>query len=95
MGFYCTENLGQAKKWAVSKAGIDKPGCISYYEYDTNIDVNIKIFRDLTDEWLDFIAHCRNGGTHDFDIVAGPMADDQIWDHVNVFLRKDMSKNNL
>lgn len=91
-GFYCTQNLGQAKKWAISRAGIHDPGCVSCYEYDTSIDVKLQIFKGVTDEWLDFIAYCRNGGEHDFDIVVGPMADDQIWDHVNAFLRKDMTR---
>ena len=34
----------------------------------------------------DFIADCRNGSLHDYDIVEGPMADDTIWNYVNDFL---------
>ena len=40
----------------------------------------------MTDAWLDFIARCRNGETHPYDIVEGPMADDTIWNYVNDFL---------
>ena len=36
----------------------------------------------MTDEWLDFVVDCRQGVTHQYDIVEGPMADDQIWDYV-------------
>lgn len=40
----------------------------------------------MTDDWLDFIAKCRNGETHTYDIVEGPMANDTIWNYVNDFL---------
>ena len=46
----------------------------------------------MTDEWLDFIAKCRSGATHDFDIVEGPMADDTIWNFVNDFLSGDIGR---
>ena len=41
---------------------------------------------NLSDDWLDFIAKCRNGKTHSFDIVEGPMANDTIWNYVNDYL---------
>ena len=43
---------------------------------------SLKILRfpERSDEWLDFIAKCRAGETHPYDIVEGPMADDPIWD---------------
>ena len=37
-------------------------------------------------EWLDFIAKCRSGATHNYDIVEGPMANDTVWNYVNDFL---------
>ena len=40
----------------------------------------------MTEEWLDFIADCRTGKEHSFDIVEGPMADDEVWDYVEDFL---------
>ena len=40
----------------------------------------------MTEEWLDFIAACRNGTPHDYDIVEGPMADDTIYNYVQGFL---------
>ncbi|NFO29338.1 DUF3990 domain-containing protein [Clostridium botulinum] len=36
-------------------------------------DLNIKIFDKMTEEWLDFIVKCRNGETHRYDIVEGPI----------------------
>ena len=43
-------------------------------------------------KWLDFIAICRSGKHHDYDIVEGPMADDTIWNYVNDFLSGDISR---
>lgn len=47
----------------------------------------------MTDEWLDFIAACRNGLVHDYDIVEGPMADDTVWNYVNDFIYGDITRN--
>lgn len=46
----------------------------------------------MTDEWLEFIAECRNGKVHEYDIVEGPMADDTIWNFVNDFLNHNISR---
>ena len=56
---------------------------------------NLKIlkFDEMTDQWLDFIAECRNGLVHDYDIVEGPMADDTVWNYVNDFLAGDISRS--
>lgn len=44
------------------------------------------IRRKQSDEWLDFIALCRSGKPHSYDIVEGPMADDTIYNYVQGFL---------
>ena len=82
-GFYCTNNLQQAVRWANRGAG--EP-IINYYQYIPNDNLKIKKFSDLSDEWLDFIAECRSGKTHTYDIVEGPMANDTVWNYVNDFL---------
>ena len=46
----------------------------------------------MTDEWLDFIADCRNGKLHAFDLVEGPMANDTIWSYVNDFVNGLISR---
>lgn len=82
-GFYCTNNLRQAIRWA--NRGPREP-IINYYNYEPNENLNILKFPELSDDWLDFIAKCRNGKTHSFDIVEGPMANDTIWNYVNDYL---------
>ncbi|EES48116.1 DUF3990 domain-containing protein [Clostridium botulinum] len=55
---------------------------------------NFKIlkFEEMNNEWLDFIAKCRSGFIHEYDIVEGPMADDTVWNFVNDYLSGDISK---
>ena len=35
---------------------------------------------------------CRNGGTHDYDIVEGPMADDKIFNYIQSFLDGEITR---
>ena len=78
-GFYCTLLKEQAIKWA---SKYDTP-VLNVYEYIENDKLNIKEFNTLSEEWLDFIINSRNGKKHDYDIVVGAMADDQIYNYVS------------
>ena len=82
-GFYCTNYEKQAKRWAMTKKG---ESVINRYEYELCMDLKILSFDNITDEWLDFVAKCRMGIEHNYDIVEGPMADDQIWNFVEGFI---------
>ncbi len=82
-GFYCTNLEKQAKRWSLTRKG---DSVVNKYKYTENIDLKIKSFSEMTDEWLDFVAECRRGMLHDYDIVEGPMADDRIWNFVEGFL---------
>ena len=88
-GFYCTNNLTQAARWASRRDGT---GIVSKYYYVQNTELKILRFAQMTDEWLDFIAECRSGKIHDYDIVEGPMADDTIWNYVNDFLAGEITR---
>lgn len=82
-GFYCTLKEEQAKRWSL-RGG---KGVVSKYQYDFTQDLDIKIFDKMTEEWLDFIVDCRNGKSHQYDIVEGPMADDQIYNYITQFIQ--------
>lgn len=77
-GFYCTMFKEQAIRWAKK---YDSP-ILNVYEYDEDNSLNIKEFNMLSEEWLDFIINCRKGIKHNYDIVVGAMADDQIYNYV-------------
>lgn len=36
----------------------------------------------MTEEWLDFIISCRHGIDHNYDVVIGAMANDQIYNYI-------------
>jgi len=81
-GFYCTAYREQAERWAKR---FDTP-VVSVYDFTENDSLNIKNFTEMTDEWLDFIAGCRSGRQHNYDIVTGAMANDQVWNYVADFI---------
>ena len=88
-GFYCTNIETQARKWALTKKG---DSIISVFSYKQDNDLKILSFPKMTNEWLDFVVDCRRGIKHDYDIVEGPMADDQIWDYVEDFMEGNISR---
>ena len=88
-GFYCTQYREQAVRWA-SRYG--KTGFINTYEYTPDPGLNYLVFEMMTEEWLEFVVNCRRGREHRFDIVEGPMADDQIWDYVEDYISGNISK---
>ena len=81
-GFYCTELKKQATRWA---ARYDTP-TISVYEYEPNNSLKILHFTEMTEEWLDFIVDCRNGTPHNYDIVIGAMANDQVYNYISDYI---------
>ena len=81
-GFYCTIIKEQAQRWA--KRYDTK--IVSIYDVRLDSSLKIKDFREMTDEWLDFIINCRAGKIHDYDIVIGAMADDQIYNYVSDYM---------
>lgn len=89
-GFYCTSMERQAKRWAITRKG---DSVVNRYLYTPNNDLKMLQFEKMTDEWLDFVVACRNGINHDYDIVEGPMADDQIWNYVEGFLSGEISRD--
>jgi hypothetical protein len=72
----------QADRWATRFGD----GIVNIYEYTEDSALKNLVFPKMTEEWLDFIAACRNGTPHDYDIVEGPMADDTIYNFVQGFL---------
>lgn len=88
-GFYCTNHFSQAVRWANRGKGAP---IINYYSYEPTDNLSILKFEHMTDNWLDFIANCRSGGTHPYDIVESPMANDTIWNYVNDFLTGRISR---
>lgn len=81
-GFYCTNFETQAIRWA---SRYDS-AFVSIYEYTPNVLLKTLTFEEMTESWLDFIVKCRLGESHDYDLVIGAMANDQIYNYVSDFI---------
>lgn len=85
-GFYLTEDKAQALRMAQQK--VQQHGGIAVvnaYEFDEGLlhggKLKVKVFEGYTEEWARFIIanrDRRSQQTHDFDIVIGAIADDQV-----------------
>lgn len=89
-GYYCTMLPQQAERRALRNT---EKSIVNVYICTINELLNIKQFEKMDDEWLDFIVMCRNGGSHGYDIVEGPMADDTIYNYVQDFIEGRISRN--
>lgn len=81
-GFYCTVIREQAERWAKR---YDTP-VINTYTVRMNTALKILEFKEMTEEWLDFIIDCRHGIPHNYDIVIGAMANDQIYNYISDYI---------
>lgn len=87
-GFYCTVIKEQAQR----RARRYDTKVVSIYEVRLRPTLKIKEFKDMTNEWLDFIIACRSGIPHDFDIVIGAMADDQIYNYISDYMEGTITR---
>ena len=91
-GFYTTSDMGQASKWAERTARIRKEGVplVSVYGIDGAALDELKVlsFNTANKEWLHFVADNRRrlAGSNDWDIVSGPVANDQTMPTLMLFL---------
>lgn len=81
-GFYCTVIKEQAERWAKRYA----TPVVNIYSLLINEKLNILEFKEMTDEWLDFMIAYRSGKPHQHDIVIGAMANDQIYNYVSDYI---------
>lgn len=67
-GFYCTVIREQAERWARRYDS----SIVNTYTVRLNTDLDILEFKEMNEEWLDFIIACRSGKPHAHDLVPGP-----------------------
>jgi hypothetical protein len=92
-GFYTTTSYDQAARWAVVKKNRTKNAenaIVTIYKCSENLfennKYNIKIFEEPNEDWLDFVIENRNGNKiHNFDIVKGPVANDNLFSTLTLF----------
>ena len=88
-GFYVTPLHEQAAKWCGKFKRRGKDGIISRYAFDESREAELKTlkFDSYSEDWLDFILNCRSGkDATDYDLVAGGVANDKVFNTVELFL---------
>ena len=88
VGFYVTPVFEQAEKWSEKRKRRTGTAVISKYEFDESDAENLKMMRfdSYSEMWLDFIVRCRNlKDDTDWDIVAGGVANDKVFDTIEAF----------
>lgn len=87
-GFYTTPLYEQAVKWCGKFKRRGKEGVVSRFRFDENKMDSLKVleFDSYSEEWLDYILNCRRGeDTTDYDIVIGGVANDKVFNTVELF----------
>ena len=89
-GFYVTSVREQAVRWARRKAdliGSDKAIVSVYNMRDDTGGFIIKNFDSDLIEWIDFVCHCRDGGTDykKYDLICGKVANDRVFRVVDMY----------
>ena len=86
-GFYLTASKEQAERMGKRRARLyGGEMVVSSFEFDEKAareaGMNIKVFESYSKEWADFILANRKNDSrtqiHDFDIVHGPIANDDV-----------------
>lgn len=94
-GFYSTSIEEQVVKWCGRFKRRGKSGIISCYEFDeaASYKLNIRNFETYSEDWLDFILACRREmDTSDYDIVMGGVANDKVFNTVELYFEHLIDK---
>ena len=91
-GFYTTSDMEQAARWAwrTAKRRGESSAFVTVYEVNEDELKNIRLlsFDSPNVEWLNLVVKNRKGEyiTGDWDIISGPVADDQTAQVIDLYL---------
>ena len=100
-GFYATTSYEQAERWVHRRMREKKLslGYINTYNFDLQAMQMLKTqsFPEPTEEWVDFVManRVKEGFTHDYDIVYGPVANDHVYTAFALYEGRVISKQAL
>ena len=88
-GFFTTTSLQQALRWVklrMEQSNV-KVGYINMYEYSPMKGLKVRRFRSANVAWVDFVHNNRSkmDFDHDYDIVEGPVANDNVYLSFNLY----------
>lgn len=89
-GFYTTILESQAQEWGYRLSLREKTQKYYVYQYifEEKDILKVKRFDSLNEEWLEFIKENRakGGKQHSYDVVIGPVADDNTMETVQLYI---------
>lgn len=93
-GFYLTSLADQARKYSQRFLFRGDKAYLNHYILDDDLSAyNVKEFTTYDEEWLDFVAACRAGKpTELYDIVSGGIADDKVFNTIDLYFSGNISK---
>ncbi|KAA6303245.1 MAG: hypothetical protein EZS26_000562 [Candidatus Ordinivivax streblomastigis] len=100
-GFYVTNIRLQAEYWAERRGRRNgNSGHVTKFEFiETAFEhwnLNVLRFEHYNEDWLDFVILNRNQTlpvpAHDYDIVEGPVADDDVTNRIDDYIENRISK---
>lgn len=98
-GFYTTTSLQQARRWVKLRMEQQNAsvGHINIYEYTAKKGLHTRLFRSANEAWVDFVHANRTvqNYNHDYDIVTGPVANDNVYLSFNLYESGIISKREL
>ena len=98
-GFYTTTDLPQARRWVRLRLEQQKAtmGYINVFEYSAKKELHTRHFQSANEAWVDFVHANRTmqGYDHDFDIVSGPVANNNVYLSFNLYESGFISKAEL
>ena len=99
-GFYTTTNKVQAEQFAQRICDLREAGnsIVNVYLFDEKAAVReLKVlrFKKPNGAWLDFVADNRTGKrlVNDFDLIVGPVANDDVFRTVNIYLSGTITRS--
>jgi len=101
-GFYVTKIQEQAEFWAIRKGKANKTkGYVTEFEFNEyayeDEEIRTLRFEDYNEAWLDFVVFNRSKASskHEYDIIEGPVAEDDITQRIDAYLEGAVSKTDF
>lgn len=94
-GFYLTTLADQARKYGLRFLLRGHKAFLNEYVLEDELSAfKVKTFDCYDGEWLDFVGKCRKGIQEElFDIVSGGIADDKVFNTIDLYFAGVMSRN--
>ena len=97
--FYTTTSLQQARRWVMLRMEQQNSsvGYINIFDYNPIKTLKIRRFRAANEPWVDFVHNNRtiDNYDHSFDIVEGPVANDNVYLSFNLYESGIITKTEL